>query len=277
MSVRVRESRLPVSLLLGGAILLIFVAAALISPFFSDSPALRIDPARRLMSPGSPGNLLGTDSLGRDVLLGLLAGARNSLYVAVISTLAAIIPGVVLGLVAASAGRTVGAVFNRGLDLALAMPGILIALVLATTTGPGNTTVIIAIMASFIPLAARMTIGPAKQILALDFIEAAYAYGRGRLFVLWRHVLPNILPIIVAMASVMFAGAILAEAALSYLGVGAQPPAMSWGRMLQEAQVFLDQSPTLMVFPGLAIVIAVLAFNLLGHGFRALLDNNGTD
>ena len=122
------------------------------------------------------------------------------------------------------------------------------------------------------PLVARVTIGPARQILAREFVEASYSYGRGRWFVLFRHVLPNIGPLIIVQGSVMFASAILIEASLSYLGVGAQRPTPSWGRLLNEALPLIDKAPSLMIFPGAAIMISVLGFNLLGDGLRTMLD-----
>lgn len=184
----------------------------------------------------------------------------------------AVIPGVLLGLLVAGVGSPFQNPLSRLTDLGVALPGILVALVLATAIGPGNTAAIIAIIVWFIPVVARVTIGPAKQILAREFVEAAHAYGRRRWYVLLRHVLPNIAPLVIVQASIMFASAILIEAALSYLGVGAQRPTPSWGRMLFEGQSFIDTAPTLMVFPGIAIVIAVLGFNLLGDGLRTVLD-----
>lgn len=161
---------------------------------------------------------------------------------------------------------------TRFVDAGLALPGILIALVLAAKLGPGNNTATVAIIVWQIPVAARVTIGPARQVLALDFVEAAYGYGRRRPYVLMRHVLPNIGPLLIVLASVMFAAAILIEAALAFLGVGVQPPTSSWGRFLNETQSLLEAAPFLMFFPGLAIVFTALGFNLLGDGLRTVLD-----
>ena len=215
---------------------------------------------------------MGTDGLGRDVLSMLMAGASNSLVVAGIATVAAVAPGVLFGLLIAGSGRTLQSLLSRMTDVGIALPGLLLALVLATAIGPGNTTSIVAIMLWFVPVATRVTIGPARQVLALDFVEAVLAYGRSRRYVLLRHVLPNIGPLVLAQTSVMFASAILVEAALSYLGVGSQPPSVSWGRMLKEAQDFLAVSEHLIVLPGLATVIAVLGFIFLSDGLRELLD-----
>ena len=143
---------------------------------------------------------------------------------------------------------------------------------LAAKLGSGNTTATLAIITWQIPVAARVTIGPARQILALDYVEAAYSYGRKKSYVLRRHVLPNISPLLIVLGSVMFAAAILIEAALAFLGVGVQPPTSSWGRFLNETQSLLEAAPYLMFFPGIAIVLTALGFNLLGDGLRTVLD-----
>jgi peptide/nickel transport system permease protein len=206
------------------------------------------------------------------MLTQIIVGARTSLYVSIVATLVALVVGTAIGLATAAASGARQSVMSRAVDVGVAIPGILIALVIATALEPGNTASIIAIVIWFIPIAARVTIGPARQILALDYVEAAYAYGRSRTYVLFRHVLPNISPILIVQASIMFASGILAEAALSFLGIGAQPPTASWGRLLKEAQPMIDVAPGLMVFPGAAIMVAVLGFNILGDGLRAWLD-----
>lgn len=261
-----------ISLIIGGSFLALFLGIGFLSLVWTPHDAEAVDVARRMMPPGTDGYVLGTDRLGRDVLTQIMAGARNSLMVSVASTLVAVVPGVLLGLLAAGSRGFWLAALSRLTDLGVALPGILVALVLATAIGPGNTAAIIAIVIWFVPLVARVTIGPARQILARDYVEAAFAYGRDRWFVLLRHVLPNIAPLIIVQASVMFATAILVEAALSYLGVGAQRPTPSWGRMLNEAQPYIEAAPHLMIFPGAAIVIAVLGFNLLGDGLRTVID-----
>ncbi|HZX08254.1 ABC transporter permease [Kribbella sp.] len=260
------------SLVIGAALLALFLGAGLLSLVWTPYDPGEIDVANRLAPMGSSGHLLGTDGLGRDVLSMIMAGARNSLVVAGIATVAAIVPGTVFGLLIAGSHRTLRSLFSRITDIGIALPGLLLALVLATAIGPGNTTSIVAIITWFVPVATRVTIGPARQVLALDFVEAALAYGRSKHFVLFRHVLPNIGPLVLAQTSVMFASAVLLEAALSYLGVGAQPPAVSWGRMLNEAQSFLGVSESLIILPGVAIATAVLGFNFLSDGLRSLLD-----
>lgn len=264
--------RYPLPLILGAILVAAFVFVALLSFFWTPYDPKAINVPDRLLPPGSDGYIFGTDKLGRDTVTQLMLGARNSLYVSVLSTTVAVTIGSLFGLLVAGSGRRWQGMLTRVADVGLALPGILVALVLATKLGPGNATAILAIITWFIPVAARVTIGPAKQILALDYVEAAYAYGRSRRFVLFNHVLPNIAPLLIVLASVMFAAAILIEASLAFLGVGVQPPTASWGRFLNEAQPLLEAAPALMYFPGAAIVLTVLGFNLLGDGLRTILD-----
>jgi peptide/nickel transport system permease protein len=269
---RLRLLHLPIQLYIGGALVLAFVAVALLSFVWTPYPPNELHMTNRLAPPGTPGFPLGTDRAGRDVVTELMLGARNSLYVSVVSTIVALITGAVIGLAIAGARSSVQGPLTRFVDAGLALPGILTALVLAAKFGPGNTTATVAIIIWQIPVAARVTIGPARQVLALDFVEAAYAYGRRRPYVLVRHVLPNVGPLLIVLGSVMFAAAILIEAALAFLGVGVQPPTSSWGRFLSESQSLLDAAPYLMFFPGGAIVLTALGFNLLGDGLRTVLD-----
>ena len=271
-SLWVRFKSLPLPLHVGAVLVGAFIAVAVVSFFWTPHDPLKIVVPDRLLPPFSPGYIFGTDKFGRDVLSQLMVGARNSLFVSLLATSTALITGAVLGLIAAGAGPRWRNVLSRGIDVGVALPGILIALVLAASTGPGARAAIVAIIFWFIPIAARVTIGPARQILALDFVEAAYAYGRGKWYVLFHHVAPNIAPLLIVLGSVMFAAAILIEAALAFLGVGAQPPTSSWGRLLQESQPLLEAAPALMFFPGIAIVLTVLGFNLLGDGLRTVLD-----
>lgn len=267
-----RRTNMSTSFVVGLVLMAIFVAAGVLSLFWMPYDPGRLDIPHRFLPPGSGGHWLGTDALGRDVLAQMMSGARVSLLVSVVSTIVAVVPGLVLGLVIAGTRGQLQSVLSRVTDLGLALPGILVALVLATSIGAGKTAAIIAIVFSFIPIVIRVTIGPARQVLALDYVEAAHSYGRSRIYILFRHVLPNIAPVIIVLASVMFASAILIEAALSYLGVGAQRPEVSWGLMLNEAQPTVDTAPYLVIFPGLAILIAVLGFNLVGDGLRTALD-----
>ena len=268
----VRTREIPASLWIGGALVGVMVAVALLSFVWTPYDPVKIDVRNRYLPIGSEGYILGTDKLGRDVLTQIIMGARNSLFVSIVSTLISLLIGTLLGLYVAAAGPQLQNIASRSVDVGVAIPGILVAMVLATAIGPGNAAAITAIILWFIPVSARVVIGPARQVLSQDFIEAAFGYGRKKWFVLFNHVLPNISSIIIVQASVMFAAAILIEASLSFLGVGAQPPIVSWGRTLKEAQPLMEIAPSLMVAPGLSIVIAVLGFNLLGDGLRALYD-----
>lgn len=267
-----RLRHLPLPLIIGAVLVGTFLLVAMVSFVWTPHDPLKLVVRDRLLPAGSPGYLFGTDKFGRDVLSQLMVGARNSLFVSMLSTTVALTVGALLGLVTAGAGPGGRNVLSRVIDVSVALPGILIALVLATSTGPGTRAAIVAIIFWFIPIAARVTIGPARQILALDFVEAAYAYGRSKWYILLHHVTPNIAPLLIVLGSVMFAAAILIEAALAFLGVGAQPPTASWGRLLQESQPLLEAAPTLMFYPGVAIVLTVLGFNLLGDGLRTVLD-----
>lgn len=267
-----RLRRVPITLYLGGTLVTTFVAVSLISFIWTPYPPNKLNLSNRLAPPGTDGFILGTDRAGRDVVTELMLGARNSLYVSVVSTVVAMFLGALIGLSIAGSKRVLQGPFTRLVDAGLALPGILTALVLAAKLGPGNTTATLAIITWQVPVAARVTIGPARQILALDFVEAAYGYGRRKSYVLVRHVLPNIGPLLIVLGSVMFAAAILIEAALAFLSVGVQPPTSSWGRFLNETQSLLEAAPYLMFFPGLAIVLTALGFNLLGDGLRTMLD-----
>lgn len=267
-----RLRRWPLPLLIGTFLVGLVVVTALVSFVWTPHDPTDLVVADRLKPPGSPGYLFGTDKLGRDVVTQLMVGARTSLVVSLLSTSIALVIGAVLGLFIAGLGPGWRGALSRLIDVGVALPGILVALVMATAMGPGSRAAIVAIIIWFVPTVARVTIGPARQILALDFVEASYSYGRSRWYVLARHVAPNVAPLLVVLGSVMFAAAILTEAALAFLGVGAQPPTSSWGRLLQESQPLLEAAPALMFFPGVAIMLAVLGFNLLGDGLRIVLD-----
>lgn len=267
-----KRQKVSATLVIGGVLVGFVVSAALLSFIWTPYDPVALNIRHRYLPLGSEGYLLGTDKFGRDILTQLILGARNSLYVSVVSTMVSLVLGTLIGLFVAASGRRVQNLVSRAVDIGVAIPGILIALVLATVIGPGNSAAIAAIIIWFIPVSARVVIGPAIQVMSQDYVEAAFAYGRSRWFVLFNHVLPNISSIIIVQASVMFAAAILIEASLSFLGVGAQPPIASWGRTLKEAQPLMDIAPSLMVMPGLAIVISVLGFNLLGDGLRSYLD-----
>jgi peptide/nickel transport system permease protein len=259
------------SFMLGGTLVLLVLAAALISLVWTPWPPYDIDiPAK--LKPPSAAHWLGTDALGRDIVSLLLVGARSTILVGVIAVGIGLTFGVCLGLVAAARKGWVAELILRMSDFTFAFPAVLSAIMLAAAIGPGMVTSITAIGIFQIPIFVRVTRGSANAIWAREFVLAARASGKGSFRITLEHVLPNILPVLIVQATIQFALAILAEAALSYLGLGTQPPQPSWGRMLNDAQTLLFQMPMLAVYPGAAIAIAVLGLNLLGDGLRDLLD-----
>jgi peptide/nickel transport system permease protein len=230
-----------------------------------------IDMALKLRPPGG-GYWLGTDAFGRDLASLLLVGARASIAVGIIAVGIGLAVGTVLGLLAAAKRGWVEEAIMRLSDFGFAFPAILSAIMLTAVFGPGMVNAIVAIGLYNIPTFARITRASANGVWTREFVLAARACGKGRLAITLEHVLPNILSVLIVQATIRFAIAILAEAALSYLGLGTQPPQPSWGRMLSDAQTLLFQAPLLGVFPGAAIAIAVLGLNLLGDGLRDLFD-----
>ncbi|MHC2370000.1 ABC-type dipeptide/oligopeptide/nickel transport system permease subunit [Bradyrhizobium diazoefficiens] len=262
------------SFVLGGALSLLVLASALLSlvwtPWTPWSP-YEIDIASKLRPP-SAAHWLGTDSFGRDIVSLLLAGARSTIMVGIIAVSIGLTFGVCLGLIASARRGWTEEIIMRFSDFTFAFPAVLSAIMLAAVVGPGMVTSIVAIGIFQIPTLTRLTRGSANAIWAREFVLAARASGKGKFRITIEHVLPNILSILIVQATIQFALAILAEAALSYLGLGTQPPQPSWGRMLNDAQTLLFQSPMLAVYPGAAIAVAVLGLNLLGDGLRDLLD-----
>jgi peptide/nickel transport system permease protein len=256
---------------LGGAITLLLAAAALLSLVWTPHPPAEIDIPNKL-APPSAAHWLGTDSLGRDIVSQLLVGSQNSIVVGVVAVGIGLVVGVLLGCIAAARGGWVDELIMRAADFTFAFPALLSAIMLTAIYGPGLVMSIVAIGIFNIPVFARITRGAALSIWARDFVTAARAAGKGPLAITRDHVLPNIANQLIVQATISFATAILAEAALSYLGLGTQPPQPSWGRMLSEAQTLMFQAPLLAVWPGLAIVASVLGLNLLGDGLRDLLD-----
>jgi len=259
------------SFVLGGALVLLVFAAALVSLVWTPWPPYDIDIAARLKPP-SAAHWLGTDALGRDIVSLLLVGARSTILVGVIAVGIGLTFGVCLGLTAAVQRGWVAELIMRMSDFAFAFPAVLSAIMLAAAIGPGMVTSIIAIGIFQIPIFVRVTRGSANAVWAREFVLAARTSGKGNFRITIEHVVPNILSVLIVQATIQFALAILAEAALSYLGLGTQPPQPSWGRMLNDAQTLLFQEPSLAVYPGAAIAIAVLGLNLLGDGLRDLLD-----
>jgi peptide/nickel transport system permease protein len=259
------------SFALGALLVAALIFAAALSLVWTPYPPGGIDVPHKLLQP-SFAHWLGTDSLGRDVVSQLLAGTRVSILVGVIAVGIGLIFGVALGLVAASAKGLVEDVIMRLCDFTFAFPALLLAIMLTAVLGPGIVNAILAIGIFNVPVFAKVTRAMGHGVLARDYATAARAAGKGPVAIALEHVLPNVAPALIVQATIQFAIAILAEAALSYLGLGAQPPQASWGRMLSDAQQMMFLAPRLAVFPGVAVALAVLGLNLLGDGLRDLLD-----
>ena len=259
------------SFLLGGALTLVFVLAALLSLVWTPYPVEIVDIASRLQTPSAQ-HLLGTDHFGRDIVSLLMVGARNSVVVAMVAVGIGLCIGVPLGLLAAARRGWVDEIVMRFNDFAFAFPALLSAVMITALLGPGAVNSIIAIGIFNIPVFARLTRGGALVIWQREYVLAARAIGKSATRISTDHVLPNVASLLIVQATIQFALAILAEAGLSYLGLGTQPPQPSWGKMLNEAQTLMFQAPRLAVFPGLAIALTVLGLNLFGDGLRDLLD-----
>jgi peptide/nickel transport system permease protein len=247
------------------------VLAAALSFFWTPFDPVKVDAAHRLLGFGGE-NLFGTDKFGRDLLSQLMVGARTTLYVGIVAVGVAAVIGTPLGVFAAAGPRWLGEIVLRANDIVLAFPALLLAIMFGAAFGASTLTAMIAIGIATVPSFARLARATALQVLTTEYVLAARSAGRTRSAIAVRHVLPNIAGLIIVQCSVSFGIAVLAEAALSYLGLGTQPPTPSWGRMLQESQELLAVQPRLLIVPGVAIAVAVLGFTLLGDGLRDRLD-----
>jgi peptide/nickel transport system permease protein len=267
---RARALRHP-SFATGAVLVLLLVAMAALSLVWSPYPPAEIDVPNKF-APPSAAHWLGTDSLGRDIASQLLVGAQNSIAVGVIAVGIGLVVGVAFGCLAAARGGWLDEAVMRAADFTFAFPALLTAIMLTAIYGPGLVTSIVAIGIFNVPVFARVARAQAQSVWTREYVLAARTAGKGALRITLDHVLPNIAGALIVQATISFATAILAEAALSYLGLGTQPPQPSWGRMLGEAQTQMFQAPMLAVYPGVAIALAVLGLNLLGDGLRDLLD-----
>lgn len=268
--------RLPATGIIGLIIVCLTVLAALISLVWTPYDPLMAIAADRLQG-SSAEHLLGTDRFGRDVLSRLMVGAQITLFVGLVAVSISALIGVPLGIAAGMRrGKFLDSLVMRTADLLLAFPALLLAIIAGAVWGPSTLTAMIAIGIAGIPSFARVARSGTLQVMSQDFIAAARVSKVSELTIATRHVFPNITGLIIVQASVYFALAILAEAALSYLGLGTAPPAASWGRMLQDAQSLLAVQPSLTLWPGLAIALTVLGFNLLGDALRDVLDPRQT-
>jgi peptide/nickel transport system permease protein len=255
----------------GLLIIALFVLAALLAPLIAPyDPALQSWTAIR--KPSSPSHWFGTDESGRDLLSRVIFGGRASLLAAVVSVTIALSLGVPIGLLAGYGGKAIDAVLSRIADAMLAIPFLILAIALAAFLGPSLQNAMIAIGVSTTPIFVRLTRGQVIAVKVEDYVEAARAVGNPPWRIAIKHILPNILPALIVQATLSIATAIIAEASLSFLGLGQQPPAPSWGSMLNTAQRFLTNAPWMAVWPGLAIFLAVLSFNLVGDALRDALD-----
>lgn len=255
----------------GLVVLTIFVLLALLAPLI-----VPYDPIATSWSlvrkPPTAAHWFGTDELGRDILSRVIYGARASLLAGLISVAIALGIGVPLGLLSGYRGGFVDALISRITDAMLACPFLILAIALAAFLGPSLGNAMIAIGISATPVFIRLTRGQVLSVKAEDYVEAARALGNPPWRIAVSHILPNILPALLVQATLSIAAAIIAEAALSFLGLGQQPPSPSWGSMLNAAQRFLTQAPWMAIWPGLAIFLVVLSLNLLGDGLRDALD-----
>lgn len=259
------------SFVIGAVLTLALVACALLSFVWTPWSPYEMNIEAKLLPPSAQ-FWMGTDAFGRDVLSQIMVGARSSIAVGVIAVGIGLVFGVALGLIAAALRGWVEEVIMRMSDFTFAFPAILSAIMMTAVFGPSMVNAIIAIGIFNIPTFARITRASANAIWSREYVMAARACGKNRFSITLQHVLPNILGVLIVQATIQFALAILAEAALSYLGLGTQPPQPSWGRMLSDAQTLMFQAPLLAVFPGVAIALSVLGLNLLGDGLRDLMD-----
>jgi peptide/nickel transport system permease protein len=256
---------------LGGTILVLLVATALAAPWLTPYEPLEMAPAERLQPP-SIRHLLGTDVFGRDLFTRILFGARISLQTGLVSVTIAISIGVPLGLLSGFYGGTVDRLLMRLVDLMLTFPGILLALVIVAILGPNLLNAMLAVGISASPIYARVVRATVLAAKTQTYVEAAHAIGCANARIMVRHILPSTVAPIIVLGTLGVAGAIIAAAALSYLGLGARPPEPEWGALLAESRNYLRVAWWLTTFPGLAIMIAVLSINLLGDGLRDALD-----
>ena len=257
--------------LVGLAIIGAYLLLALAADWLPLRSPVQMTPTSRLAGP-SWELPFGADTFGRDLLSRVVFGARLSLEVAAVSVAVALVAGTLLGLVAGYAGGWADQAIMRVMDVFFSFPAILLALGIVAALGPSPRNVIVAIAVVYTPIFARVVRGPVLALKEREFVEAARALGAGAPRLVGRHILPNVLSVLIVQTSIALSWAILTEAALSFLGLSAQPPAPSWGVMLNEGRQSLELAPHLAIFPGLAIMLAVLGFNLLGDGLRDVLD-----
>jgi len=264
--------RLPVAFYLGLGVTLLIMVMAVLSFFWTPYAFENLDITNKLRPP-NPEHLFGTDHFGRDIFSMIMVGARTSIAVAIVAVGIGMAVGVPLGLMAAAQhDQKIDHVIMRGNDLAFAFPALVIAILMTAILGPSAVHAILAIGIFNIPVFARVSRAGALSLWHLDFIRAATVAGKSKTRISLEHILPNITNVLIVQGTIQFSLGILAEAGLSYVGLGAQPPLPSWGRMLADSQTMISFAPHLAFIPGLAIIITVIGLNLLGDGLRDWLD-----
>lgn len=256
---------------IGLAVLAIIALAAILAPLIAPYSPTKLSVANRLKEP-SLAHLFGTDDLGRDILSRMIHGARASLLASFVSVSIAFTVGVPIGLCSGYLGGIVDGVIMRFTDAMLAIPALIFAVSLAAFLGPSLTNAVIAIGVSAIPVFVRLSRAQAMAVKHEEYVEAAVVIGNPRWRLVLRHILPNIIPALIVQATLTMAFAVIAEASLSFLGVGQQPPEASWGNMLAIAKNYLEDAPWMAIWPGAAIFFTVLSFNLLGDTLQDALD-----
>ena len=257
--------------LLGLVVVLLFILLAVFAPWIAPQDPIAASWAAIRKAPG-PDHWFGTDDIGRDVFSRVIWGTRASLLAGVISVSISLLIGVPLGMAAGFLGGVVDAVISRVTDAFLACPFLILAIALAAFLGPSLTNAMIAIGVSAAPVFVRLSRGQVLSVKVEDYVEAARAVGNSPLRIALRHILPNITAPLIVQATLAIAAAVIAEASLSFLGLGQQPPAPSWGSMLNTAKNYVDNAPWMAISPGVSIFLLVLSFNLLGDGLRDAMD-----
>jgi len=257
----------------GAVIVAILVLSAVLAPVIAPTDPTAQQLTDRMHGP-SAAHWFGTDAFGRDILSRVIYGGRISLLVGFGSVLVALIIGVTLGITAGYFGGWYSAIVMRVMDAFYAFPAVLLAIGILGALGPGLQNVIIAVGVTSVPVFARISRGAVLQVRELEYISAAKSLALGRLVILWRHVLPNSMSPVIVVGTLQIASAILAASSLSFLGLGVQPPTAEWGSMLADGRNYITTAPWLSIFPGLAIMLAVMGFNLLGDALRDAHDPN---
>jgi peptide/nickel transport system permease protein len=257
--------------MLGMVFVIFFVVLAVFAPYIAPYDPVATSWSAVRVAPSAE-NWFGTDEIGRDVLSRVVWGARASLLAGLVSVCISMALGVPVGLLAAYVGGWTDALISRFTDSMLAVPFLILAIALAAFLGPSLTNAMIAIGVSATPIFIRLTRAQVLAVKVEDFVEAARAVGNPHWRIALRHIMPNVLPPLIVQSTLAIAAAVIAEASLSFLGLGQQPPAPSWGSMLNTAKNFVDQAPWMAIWPGLSIFLLVLSFNLLGDGLRDALD-----